>query len=589
MKLIKLKLKVIHTVVLMTVCTLVSYQALAASTQTSNSDEPIDRSHLDKIIEPPKLDLPNVALTDRLLYEFLLGDIALQRGKPELAAQAYLDIAKTTRDPRVAKRAAQLTFEAHQYDQSVEAFKLWQQLEPDSPLAKQMLISLLLTGGKLEEARPKVVELLAAEPENAGRIFMNLYGLLVRVQDKAAALDWLVVVAHPYPKVAEGHWALAQAAAAANKHELALSEAHQANELRPDWDIALMLEAQLLQRSDAQKALSMLQGYVQQHDDNKEVRLFYARMLLEQKQYVTAREEFGKLLQQHPGSPELAFAIALISIQLGELERAENELRQALASKDKNKDDDTLYYYLGQLGEAKKDESAALQHYRQIKKGEYVYPAHLRMAYLLNKSGKLDEARKTLSLAGATSDGQRVQLVMIESQFLREAKQYAESFKVLSRGLERFPNHPELLYQSALIADNMKRSDKFEQFLRKLIQIEPDNAHAYNALGYSLLERNVRIPEAMELVSKAYKLAPDDAAITDSMGWGYYRLGQYEKSVELLTRAYQANPDPEIAAHLGEVLWVKGDQEGARKIWSESAKSSPKSEALQAVINKFKP
>lgn len=583
------KLKTIHTVILMTVCTLASHQAVAASTQTSNSDEPIDRSHLDKIIEPPKLDLPNVALTDRLLYEFLLGDIALQRGKPELAAQAYLDIAKTTRDPRVAKRAAQLTFEAHQYDQSVEAFKLWQQLEPDSPLAKQMLISLLLTGGKLEEARPKVVELLAAEPENTGRIFMNLYGLLVRVQDKAAALDWLVVVAHPYPKVAEAHWALAQAAAAANKFELALSEAHQANELRPDWDIALMLEAQLLQRSDAQKALSMLQTYVQKHDDNKEVRLFYARMLLEQKQYVTAREEFGNLLQQHPGSPELAFAIALISIQLGELERAENELRQALASKDKNKDDDTLHYYLGQLGEAKKDEVAALQHYRQIKKGEYVYPARLRVAYLLNKSGKLDEARKALNLAVASSDGQRVQLVMIESQFLRDAKQYAESFKVVSRGLEKFPNHPELLYQSALIADNMKKSDKFEQLLRKLIQIEPDNAHAYNALGYSLLERNVRIPEAMELVSKAYKLAPDDAAITDSMGWGYYRLGQYEKSVELLSRAYQANPDPEIAAHLGEVMWVKGDQEGARKIWSESSKNNPKNEALQAVINKFKP
>jgi len=452
-----------------------------------------------------------------------------------------------------------------------------------------MLISLLLTGGKLEEARPKVVELLAAEPENTGRIFMNLYGLLVRVQDKAAALDWLVVVAHPYPKVAEAHWALAQAAAAAGKFDLALEEAHKSNALRPDWDIALMLEAQLLQRTDPQKALAMLKGYLQQHDEDKEVRLFYSRMLLEQKQYATAREEFGKLLVQRPGSPELAFAIALISIQMGELERAENELRQALESKDKNKDDNTLHYYLGQLGEARKDETAALQHYHQVKKGEYVYPAHLRVAYLLNKAGKLDEARKTLKLVAATSDNQRVQLVMIESQFLREAKQYAESFKVLSRGLEKFPDQPELLYQSALIADNLKKTDTFEQLIRKLIKIEPDNAHAYNALGYSLLERNVRIPEAMELVGKAFKLAPDDAAITDSMGWGYYRLGQYDKSVELLSRAYQSNPDPEIAAHLGEVLWVKGDQEGARKIWSESVKNNPKNDALQAVINKFKP
>ena len=563
--------------------------AITLPVMLASADEHIDKSHLEQIVEPPKLDLPNVALTDRMLFEFLMGDIALQRGKPELAAQAYLDLAKTTRDPRVARRAAQLTFEAHQYDQSVEAFKLWQQLEPNSPLAKQMLVSLLLTGGKLEEARPHVVALLASEPDSAGRVFMNLYGLLVRVPDKSAALDWLVVVSHPYPNVAEAHWALAQAAAAAGKFELALDEAHQATVLRPEWDIALMLETQLLQRSDPQKALEMLQKYLQQHDDDKEVRLFYARMLLDHKQYVSAREEFGKLLQQRPGSPELAFAIALISMQLGELDRAERELRQALESKDKNRDDDTLHYYLGQLSEAKKDDVAALQQYRLIKAGEYVYPAHLREAYLQNKSGKIDEARKTLKHMVAANDSQRVQLVMVESQFLREAKQYAESFKVLARGLKIFPNHPELLYQSALIADNLKKSDMFEQLIRKLIQVEPDNAHAYNALGYSLLERNVRITEAMELVGKAYKLAPDDAAIIDSMGWGYYRLGQYDKSVELLNRAFQANPDPEIAAHLGEVLWVRGDQDGAKKIWSESAKANPKSDALQAVINKFLP
>ena len=584
------KLKVISGILpLLTACAQAPQHAAVSTphVQVASADEHTDKSHLEKIIEPDKLNLPNVALTDRLLYEFLLGDIALQRGKPELAAQAYLDIAKNTRDPRVARRAAQLTFEAHQYDQSVEAFKLWQQLEPNSPLAKQMLVSLLLTGGKLEEARPHVVALLAAEPDNAGRIFMNLYGLLVRVPDKAAALDWLVVLAHPYPKVAEAHWAIAQAAAAANKFELALDEARQATALRPEWDIALMLEAQLLQRTEPQQAMALLQKYLQQHDGEKEVRLFYARLLLENKQYVEAREEFGKLLLQRPGSPELAFAIALISMQLGELDRAERELRQALASKDKNKDDDTLHYYLGQLNEAKKDETAALQQYRLIKGGEYEYPAHLREAYLLNKSGKIDEARKTLKLAVPANDSQRVQLLVVEAQFLRDAKQYAESFKVLARGLAKFPNHPELLYQSALIADNLKKPDTFEQLIRKLIQVEPDNAHAYNALGYSLLERNVRIPEAVGLVEKAYKLAPDDAAIIDSMGWGYYRLGQYDKSVEFLSRAYQSNPDPEIAAHLGEVLWVKGDQEGAKKIWTESAKNNPNNDALQAVIKKF--
>ncbi len=563
--------------------------SVAAPVHVASADGNVDKSHLEQIVEPPRLDLPNVALTDQLLYEFLLGDIASQRGRPELAAQAYLDLAKTTRDPRVARRAAQLTFEAHEYDQSVEAFKLWQQLEPSSPLAKQMLVSLLLSGGKLEEARTQVAELLASDPQNVGRTFLNIYGLLARVPDKNAAVDWLVEIAHPYPQVPEAHWALAQSAAAANRYDLALVEAHQAVMLRPDWDIAVVLEAQLLQRSAPQKGAALLKSFLESHDDNKEVRLFYARMLLEQKQYVEARDEFGKLLKQRPGSPELAFAIALISLQLGELDRAEQELRQALASKGKGGNDDTLHYYLGQLSEARKADADALQHYRQIKGGEHDYPAHLRMAYLLNKAGQLDEARKVLKQAVPKDDEQRVQLLMIESQLLRDAKQYGESFKVLTKGLEKFPNQPELLYQSALIADKLNKTETFEQLIRKLIKVEPNNAHSYNALGYSWLERNVRIPEAMDLVQKAYKLAPDDAAIIDSMGWGYYRLGLYDKSVEFLQRAYKANPDPEIAAHLGEVLWVKGDKDAARKVWTESAQTNPDNEALQAVIKKYIP
>jgi len=563
--------------------------AIEQPVHVASVDADADRSHLEQIVEPAKLDLPNIALTDRLLYEFLLGDIAAQRGRPELAAQAYLDLAKTTRDPRVARRAAQLTFEAHQYDQSVEAFKLWQQLEPTSPLAKQMLVSLLLSGGKLKEARPHVDELLAADPRNIGRSFMNLYGLLARVPDKAAALDWLIEVAHPYSKVAEAHWALAQSASAANKHELALSEAHEAVTLRSDWDTAVVLEAQLLQRKDPVASAALLKQYLESHDDKKEVRLFYARLLLEQKQYVSAREEFSRLLQQRPGSPELAFAIAMISLQLGELDRAEQELRQALASKGKDKDDDTLNYYLGQLGEAKKDEAMALQHYRQIKGGEHLYAAQLRIAYLLNKASKLEEARKVLKSAKPKDDAQRIQLFMVESQFLNQAKRYDESFKVLAQGLERFPNESELLYQSALVAEKLDKHDVFEKVLRKLIQVDPNNAHPYNALGYSWLERNVRITEAMELVEKAYKLAPDDIAIVDSMGWGYFRLGQYDKSIAFLRRAYQANPDPQIAAHLGEALWVNGDQAGAQQVWRDNAKTNPDNETLQAVIKRYIP
>jgi len=541
--------------------------------------------------EAPQPVLPAIELTDRLLYEFLLGDFAAQRGRPEVAAQVYLDLARATLDPRVARRAAQLTFEAHQYDQSLEAFRLWQQLEPASPLAKQMLVSLLVSGGKLEEALPQVTELLASDAQNTGRTFINLYGLLARVPDKAAALAWLTEVARPYPQVAEAHWALAQAAAAAHQPKLALKQAQQASSLRPEWDLAVMLRAQLLQQSQSQpqQASALLQKYLAAYPAQQNARLFHARMLLEQKQYVPAREEFSRLQQQRPGNAEIAFAIAMISLQLGELERAEQELRAALAGTSGKKDENTLHFYLGQLAEAKPDDSAALAHYRQIKAGERYYAARLRVAYLLHKQGQVAQAREVLQQTRPNNDAQRVQLLLIEAQFLREAAQYAESFKVLSRGLDKFPDQSDLLYQAALDADKLKQYDTFEQLIRKLIKIEPNNAHAYNALGYGLLERNVRITEAMELVQKAYGLMPDDAAILDSVGWGYFRLNDLEQSVAFLRRAFAANPDPEIAAHLGEVLWVKGERDEAQAIWRDSAKAHPENPVLQDMLRRFQP
>lgn len=534
-----------------------------------------------------KLVLPNVALDERMLFEFLLGDIAVQRGKPELAAQAYLELARATRDPRVARRAAQLAFEAHQMDASLEAFSLWQELEPTAPLAKQMLISLLLSGGKLQEARPHVERLLASEPEHVASVFKTIGALLLRLPEKTAALSWAVEIARPYPKVAEAHWVVAQLAAATGNKELALSEIHQTVQLRPDWDAAVGLEAQLLMPTDPKRGLELLQKFLQAHPENKDVHLFYARALLEQKRYTESRAQFQQLLETNRDNVELAFAIALLSLQMGELDRAEKELQETLARG--KKDADTVHYYLAQLNEAKKDDAAALTQYRLVLAGEYAYAARLREAYLLNKAGKLNEARTALKSAPVLNNQQRVTVVLIEAQMLRDAKQYDVSYQLLSAALEKLPNHPQLLFEAAMMADKLGKFDVFEQILRKLLRVTPDNAQAYNALGYSFLERNVKLDEGMQLVEKAYELAPEDAAITDSMGWGYYRMGQLEKSMEFLRRAYSSNPDPEIAAHLGEVLWVQGNKDEAKKIWQDNLKAHPDSESLRALIKKFIP
>jgi len=532
-----------------------------------------------------KLDLPNVELSSQILFEFLLGDVAMQRGRPKLAAQAYLDLAKTTRDPRIARHAAQLSFESHQMDVSLQAFALWQELEPSSALAKQMLISLLLSSGKLQEATSHIESLLASAPKQAGSVFKMINTLLPRVQDKAAALNWVSDIARPYPKLAEAHWAVAQIAAITGDKKLALNEVQQAVQLRPEWGAAVGFKAQLLMPEEPKQALAMLQEFLKTYQDSKEVRLYYARALLKHKQYTESRAQFQQLLATNPDNVELAFAIALISLQMGELDRAEKELQETLQKG--KKDADTVHYYLAQLNEAKKDNVTALSQYRQVLKGGYVYAARLREAYLLNKAGELSKARDALERAPLESDQQRVTVKLIEAQMLRDAKQYEASYKVLLDTLQKFPDSPKLLFEAAMVEDKLGKPKAFEKTLRKLLRIDPDHAHAYNALGYSFLDHNVRLKEGMQLVEKAYALEPEDVAITDSMGWGYYRLGKLDKSVNFLRRAYGSNPDPEIAAHLGEALWVQGRKDEAKQILQNALKAHPDDEVLRALIKKY--
>jgi Flp pilus assembly protein TadD len=309
--------------------------------------------------------------------------------------------------------------------------------------------------------------------------------------------------------------------------------------------------------------------------------------LLDQKQYKLSRDEFQHLANDNPDSSEMAFAIAMISLQMEDYQGAEVQLKQSLIKG--KKDQDTVRYYLGQLEEAKKNEAEAMANYRLVNAGEYQFTAQIRIAYLLNKRGESAVAMQQLHQTQAVSNQQRAQLIMVESKFLLDAKQRTEAYNVLQQGLQKLPNNPDLLYETAMVAERIGKSEVSEKLLRKLIQIKPNDAQAYNALGFSLLERNERIPEAVILVEKALQLAPDDAAIIDSVGWGYYRSGKLDESIKLLRRAFASNPDPEVAAHLGEVLWANGNQVEAKKIWQDSLKENADSESLQSVIKKFIP
>jgi len=223
-----------------------------------------------------------------------------------------------------------------------------------------------------------------------------------------------------------------------------------------------------------------------------------------------------------------------------------------------------------------------------VGEGEQYVQAQIRYAQVLARQGKLDDARAHLQQAAAKSSPQRIQLVLAEAQLLRDANQPKAAFDLVGQALDRVPNNPDLLYDYAMLAEKIERVDVLESSLRKLIEIRPEHAHAYNALGYSLADRNQRLPEARELIEKALKLAPDDSFIIDSMGWVLYRQGKLKDSLGYLRRAYAGRPDPEIAAHLGEVLWALGERSEAERVWGDAARDSPDNETLANTIKRLK-
>lgn len=532
----------------------------------------------------PEVVLPAQPLTSDLLYEFLVTEIAAQRGHKELAAEGGMDLAGKTGDPRLARRAAQLALDAGDLARATEALQAWRELEPDALLPKRMLLTVLLRQGNLAEAGAALPALLQAEPDK-GAAFMQLVRLLNGAEDKAGALTLMQQAAEPYADLPEAQWGISQRALVAGDRTLALQAARRASALRPDWQVAVLQEAQLLLPEQAEAGLAVLERYLKRHPDAREVRLFYARALLGLKHYEASRTAFRTLAEEKPDDPELAFAIALISMQMGDTQAAEAELQRAL---EKGKQDtDAVSYYLGQLAEAREDEAAALKYYQAVLAGDYRFAAGMRVSYLLGKQGRLNEARDYLAKVQTSNPHQAAQHALVEAQLMREQAHYKEAYAVLQKALKQFPENGELLYEAAMMADRLGHFEPEETLLRKLIELEPDNAHAYNALGYSLLVRNVRVPEALALVEKALAMRPEDAAIMDSVGWGYFRSGRMEESVAMLRRAYEHNADPEIAAHLGEVLWQSGRQDEARTLLQDMLRKHPDHAQLREVMKRY--
>lgn len=532
-----------------------------------------------------RANLPPNELTRDLLYKFLLAEIAGQRGNVRLASKAYMEIAQVTRDPRVARRATEIAMYGRYNDVALDAASLWVEVEPDSSAARQALVSVLVNNNKLSDAKPYLQKLLAADKSAIGPSFLQLNPLLGRHPDKNAVYLLIRDLAAPYPEVPEAHFSVAQAALVAGKTDAAGQAARQALKLRPDWEPAALVNAQALQRESNAKALEFLQGFLAANPGARDARLSYARMLVAEKRIDQARREFQRIEQEAPNNADVAVTIGLLSLQMNDYDLAEAKFKRALELN--YRDADALRYYLGQVAEERKRYDEALGWYGKVMAGEQVVPAAARYAFILAKQNKVAEARTYLQGVEVQNPQQRTQLTQAEAQVLREAKAYQESFDLLGNALDQQPDHPDLLYDYAMAAERLDRIDVLEAKLKRLIQLKPDHAQAYNALGYTLADRNIRLKEAREFIEKALKLSPDDPFILDSMGWVAYRMGSLNEGLDYLRRAYSQRPDPEIAAHLGEVLWVQGKKSEAEQLWRSSMKDHPGNDELKAVMKKF--
>ncbi|WP_205627210.1 tetratricopeptide repeat protein [Herbaspirillum rhizosphaerae] len=543
--------------------------------------------------QQPEDALPTPELSDEVLFRIMSSEIAFQRGQWQAAYVTLLGAAQQTRDPRLAKRAAEMALAARHPNEALAAVRLWTELAPHSDEALQNYLGLIMLGDNISEIQPLMAQRLAeADPQARGPMILQIQRLLMRAKDKSGAYAILQDIVAPYPTLLETHVALAQGAYANRDGDRARDEARQALKIKPDSELAILTLAQVT--PDGVEAMKLVSDFLKKYPDSREVRVAYARGLVEQKQFEQARSQFQTLLKDDKDDLTTLYALGILNVQTNHLTEGETYLKRYLevlaAQPEDERDPTQALLLLSQIAEERNDIPGALKYLEQVEPGESYNAVQIRRGQLMAKSGDIDGARKVLQQAqsDAGNDRELLQLIQGEAQILRDSERYQDASDVLSAGLKRFPDSTDLLYDYAMVTDKTGNYQDMETSLRKIIALAPNNQHAYNALGYSLADRNIRLPEAVTLIKKAVELAPEDPFIADSLGWAEFRMGNLDEAEKELRRAYGLRPDPEIGIHLGEILWARGKQDEAKKLWREAQAKDPKNDVLKSTLDRLK-
>ena len=537
----------------------------------------------DEAVEAAQDEPDEASATADAVFEYLTAELAAQRGDTLSAMATYQRMARELKDPAIARRAIELAIRARDFPAALDAAALLIELEPDSQLGREILAALVGSDNDLGKATEHAASLVK-KAHKRGPLLMNLAQMFAKFQDKAAVLEATRKIVAGYDAMPEAHYALGVAAFLANDGATALAEADRVLDMRPAWDQGAILKAQVLRRTAPDKVLAFYQDFLAAHPEAIETRLQLGRELATDKQLAEARTQFREVEKRAPKDSQAPYAVGLLSLQLEDYAEAQTAFTRAL--KLGYKEPAAIYLGMGQAAEGLKRYDEAIGWYQRVDSGDWVR-AQLKIATLISREQGLEAGRAYLHRMEVKTPADRVQVVQVEAQLLRDAKQWQATYDLLSTAVKANPDSYELLYDRAMAAERIGKLDVLEGDLRKVIAMKPDYAHAYNALGYTLAEKTDRLAEARDLIEKALKLSPEDPFILDSLGWVHFRMGNMGESLRLLHQAYGTRPDPEIAAHLGEALWKSGQPDEARKVWKAALSENPNHETLLSVMAKY--
>jgi tetratricopeptide (TPR) repeat protein len=519
------------------------------------------------------------SIDPEILFTLLTAELAGQRGQYDIALDGYIEVAKRTQDAKFSERAVMIAMYVKNSNKTKEGLGLWLRQDPKNLSARKIAALLALRSGNKSEATEHLNAMLIYDATGFESALLELAGVIQKEGRVDIIYDVLDELSKQHKDNAEIYFIQSLLALQKKDKNLAETKIQQTLRLKPDWEKAVILQAQIaVFGGDFNKAKLLLSDASDKYPNNSKINRMLAQILIKTGGYKEAIELYKKIILADPKDFESQFAEGLVHLQLDQDQQAEDVFKKMLEQPDWRYQ---ACFYLGKLEEKQGNEKKALSWFDQVTEGPFAFDASVSAISLLQKEKHLEEAGSRLSLLQMKFPRQKLQLVLVQAELYNQQKKYDEAISTLSNALTDFPNQKELLYTRALILERINKLDLAEIDLKKILAIDPNNFEALNALGYTLLNNSGRYVEAEKLLQKALDLEPNEAVIIDSFGWLQFKLGHLDQALKYLQQAYERQPENEIAAHLAEVLWVLGRKDEARTVFERAIKGSPDDEYLQ--------